>query len=584
MTMQRFLRLAVLSAAGMLPVPGFAEDAKPAQKNPQDLFQELDKNKDGKLTADEVSDEQRKFFDHLRRVADADKNGELTKDEFLKGFKPDESPGINPQGFGGRGEGQPQFDPKQQFERLDTNKDGKLTLEELPEQAKERLKPLFDRLGKTELSRDDYVQAIERSRRAFGGEGGPGEFFKRLDANKDGKLTLEEMPEQAQERFKPLFERLGKKELTQEEFAQAGPRFGGNPGEMFKRLDANNDGKLTLDELPEPAKERLKPLFERLGKKELTQEDFAQIGGRFRGEGGEGNPAETFKKLDANSDGKLTRDEIPESGRPQFDKLLERAGKGQDGALSHDEFVKFGGQDRGEAQARRPEGAPDGEKRPGREGGRPEGFPGPEELFKRWDANGDGKVTLDEVPDRARPLVERMLERAGKGRDGSLTLDDVKKFPPPPPARRAEGAPGDEGGRRPEGAQRGEGPGGNSLFRKIDTNGDGRLSKEELTKAADHFDELDLNKDGQLDPREIFGQGPGGPRGAAGREGPPPPREGARGDGPPRDGQPRDGKPREGKGRDEPEKRREKGAEERKRDSGEREKASGDKDKPREQN
>lgn len=573
MMMQRILRLAVLSAAGMLPQSGFADEAKPAQKNPQDLFQELDKNKDGKLTADEVSDEQRKFFDHLRRVADADKNGELTKDEFIKGFKPDESPQINPQAFGGRGEG-PQFDPKQQFERLDTNKDGKLTLEELPEQAKERLKPLFDRLGKTELSRDDFVKATERSRQGFGGDGNPGELFKRLDANNDGKLTLAELPEPAQERFKPLFERLGKKELTQEEFAQAGPRFGGNPGEMFKRLDANNDGKLTIDELPEQAKERLKPLFERLGKKELTQEDFAQIGGRFRGPGGgEGNPAETFKKLDANNDGKLTRDELPESARPQFDKLLERAGKGQDGALSHDEFVKFGGQDRGEAQARKPEGAPDGEKRPPREGGRreegrPDGLPSPEDLFKRWDTNNDGKVTLDEVPDRGRPLVERILERAGKGRDGALTLDDIKKFPPAPPPG------GPDGPRRPDGGPRGEGPGGGGLFRKIDANGDGRLSKDELSKASEHFDELDLNKDGQLDPREIFGQGPGGPRRPeAGREGPP--RDGTRGDNPPRDGKRRDEKGADEKGRDESDRRREKTPENR--DKGSKE------DKPREE-
>ncbi len=51
----------------------------------------------------------------------------------------------------------------------------------------------------------------------------------------------------------------------------------------------------------------------------------------------------------------------------------------------------------------------------------------------------------------------------------------------------------------------------------LDTDRDGRISKEELSAAAEKFAELDSNDDGQLDPHELFGPPPGerGPRGEA---------------------------------------------------------------------
>ena len=59
----------------------------------------------------------------------------------------------------------------------------------------------------------------------------------------------------------------------------------------------------------------------------------------------------------------------------------------------------------------------------------------------------------------------------------------------------------------------------------LDTDKDGKITKEELSKAAEKFDELDADKDGSLDPRELFGPPPGegGPRrrfaSASGRRG-----------------------------------------------------------------
>ena len=78
---------------------------------------------------------------------------------------------------------------------------------------------------------------------------------------------------------------------------------------------------------------------------------------------------------------------------------------------------------------------------------------------------------------------------------------------------------------------RGAGP---LIFRMLDTNHDGRLSKEELAKASEKFDELDRNHDGQLDLSELFGPPPAPPEGRN------PGRDGSdRGNNPPRDAAPR---------------------------------------------
>ena len=448
--------LAAMVGGGMT---AFAQDAA---SDAEALFQKLDKNSDGKLTKDEVPEEQSRFFERLVRLGDADKDGSLTKDEFRQANQPEEKTNapVGGRGEGGAGRG---GDPKQRFEMLDKNKDGKVTLDEVPEQFRDRLKPAFERLGKTELTLEDFAKLP-----APGGMGGPGgqrpdpkESFKQFDKNGDGKLTKDELPEPLRERIGQVFERLGKTELTQEEWVRAAGRFMGQaggaggqrpePGAAFKRLDANGDGMLTKDELPADMRERLAPLFERLGKSELTQDEFIQ-GGPPGGRPGQ-NP----------------QGRRPEGGRPE-------------GA--------------------RPEGAaaPEGDRRPDQpraeSGRRPDGDRGPDARRPEGERRPDG----DRGPEVRRPEGDR--------REGDRGPEGDRR----PEARGPEG-------RGPEGDRRPEGPHGPLIIRKLDKNNDGRISKDELAKLVDLFDELDTNHDGQLDPPELIGGPIGPPREGGGPNG-----------------------------------------------------------------
>lgn len=401
MMWRQFSWAAGVAAVLSTPLAGISQDGVPKA---DELFKTLDKNSDGKLTADEIPAEQRRFFERSVRVGDQNGDGALTLDEFVKANKPQDNATqpLGPLGSGAVG-GSPGGSPRERFQMLDRNKDGKLTLDEVPEQFRDRLKGLFDRLGKTEINLEEF------SRGAPGGAGmlEPGAFFTRLDKNGDGKLTKDEIPEEFKERMSQAFERIGKEEITRDEFAEmgrrmmaqaggqpparpnGGPMLPGLPGQFrpafFRRLDADGDGRISKDELAKAAsvmaemdadgdgyldpRELMGPPPEGFGgplarpndrpemrRPEIEsrpqptnatpQSPVAQVG------------SEILARMDKNGDGKISKDEAPERMKGMFDRL----DKNGDGYLSPDELREAGQR----LRDRRPNSRPTDGERPGR--------------------------------------------------------------------------------------------------------------------------------------------------------------------------------------------------------------------------
>lgn len=250
--------------------------------------------------------------------------------------------------------------------------------------------------------------------------------------------------------------------------------------------------------------------------------------------------AEALKKLDKNEDGKLTRDEYfgpfpfpggPDGPRPGPDgaeqfirNMLNSADKDKDGKLSKDEAIgplrenfdtfdenKDGLIDADELKAMPRRLA--SSRQPADIG---------QQFLARLleaDADKDGKLSKEEAPGR----VKENFDSLDGNKDGFLDKEELTAM-----ARRFGGgrAPGDLAQQMVA-----------RLLESADKDKDGKLSKEEAPdRMKDAFDQLDANKDGFVDKDELAamaarlgsvrpgGQGPPGarPDGDANRPAPEP--------------------------------------------------------------
>lgn len=188
-------------------------------------------------------------------------------------------------------------------------------------------------------------------------------------------------------------------------------------------------------------------------------------------------------------------------------------------------------------------GATTGASQEGRRGSPP----GQPPFFERLDANKDGKISLDDVPEGAPEHVKQMLSRADRDGDKILTKDELgpvmrrlhagwsgRERSGDPRSVERTGPPSRGGDGRGPDARRGPSPGrGESHFSGIDKNKDGAIDREEAVgRMKEHFDRVDANKDGKIDREEgrrammavaktrLEGRGPHTYRGMRGPGGP----------------------------------------------------------------
>ncbi|MEM7698989.1 MAG: hypothetical protein AAF236_11340 [Verrucomicrobiota bacterium] len=172
------------------------------------------------------------------------------------------------------------------------------------------------------------------------GKGRPGgvEFLKKAEKNGDGKLSQDEVPEQAWERLSRL-DTDNDGAVSMRELAAARTQGKGgmkgkgdepgtpgsgrpDPGEMFARGDTNGDGKISEGEVPAESWERLSRADANndggVTREELAAAMRARAGQKSGPEGqgaskggtkGGGSDA-IFGRFDADEDGKLSKDEV----------------------------------------------------------------------------------------------------------------------------------------------------------------------------------------------------------------------------------------------------------------------------------
>jgi Ca2+-binding EF-hand superfamily protein len=117
-------------------------------------------------------------------------------------------------------------------------------------------------------------------------------------------------------------------------------------------------------------------------------------------------------------------------------------------------------------------------------------------MFAKADANSDGKVTLEEFI----AYQKQMFSDLDENKDGALSSDEFAAGLGPGGPQGQFGGPGGMGQQGQWGdpaamAQR--------MMQRSDTNGDGKLSRDEWRGPEGSFENLDKNGDGYIDASEL---------------------------------------------------------------------------------
>lgn len=248
-----------------------------------------------------------------------------------------------------------------------------------------------------------------------------GDLFSKLDKNADGQVASDEVDENAKELFERLLRRAdanGDGKLSKDEFAKANSARPDNrpeadapgrpalePARILERADANGDGKISREEAPQP----LRSVFDRIDANSDDAVDKAELerfAQRMRA-GGAAMPgaqprpehlvgAMLLRAIDADKDGEISSSELADAA-----KALAQFDTNKDGKLDAAELrAQVAG---GDAPA------------------------GREAILRRLkeaDANGDGKLSKDEAPER----LKQVFDRIDANSDGQIEPGELREF------------------------------------------------------------------------------------------------------------------------------------------------------------
>lgn len=180
--------------------------------------------------------------------------------------------------------------------------------------------------------------------------------------------------------------------------------------------------------------------------------------------------AEDFRRLDANHDENIAKDEAEKNGSAVLQANFDKFDASKDGKLSLQEVTAF-------VQAQREEDARQ-----------------KNEAFRRIDANHDEGISKEEAEKENDPFLIANFAAVDANKDGKMSLQELNTFAAAPPKKPVQPS---------QPAQPGK-PG--PLFMATDKDGNGTLSKDELKDKPElyqDFDKIDADHDGKVTPQEI---------------------------------------------------------------------------------
>jgi Ca2+-binding EF-hand superfamily protein len=232
------------------------------------LFDRLDSDKNGRVTADEVSPDTKRLFERLLRRGDADGDQTLSREELIASLVPSRPEKTiearQPATF-------PQADAvRWLLLTMDTDGNSRIEADEVPEDLRSVFEVMLQRIDN---NKNGTLERMELSR------GGPplaqiaGRFTQRQQIDVEAELRkLEKKLGKAASRFD--LQRVPLQDLGDPEKAR----------EIFAQLDGNGNGQVEAAEVPEPFRRPLQRLLrvgDRDGNGRLSRREFLAAAKQF---------------------------------------------------------------------------------------------------------------------------------------------------------------------------------------------------------------------------------------------------------------------------------------------------------------